>query len=265
MTRFLTLAFGITWFAVSPLVLSASGFLPPLPEWLHGLGALGPLLAAVMSPRDRGVYEPAGAGLLSGFWITVSLATPLLFAGVALGVVVLRGEPLIAPLSAAVGESRWITGLLVGSVLYGLGEEPGWRGWLQPYLQARYSAVPATVLVAMIWAAWHAPFFVYRFEFEGVVTIVGFFVGLLAGAFWLAFLYNSTSSVRVVAVWHVLWNLANITLGVVSSTAVGVLNGLMMVLGFGVAARYAKHGLRAPSGRRQAGEPAGSPGRRRGA
>ena len=133
--------------------------------------------------------------------------------------------------------------LLVGSLAYGLGEEPGWRGWLQPYLQARHSPFKATLLLAPIWAAWHAPFFFYRFEFEGAVTVVGFFIGLLAGAFWLAFLYNSTKSVKVVALWHVLWNVANISLAAISSTAVGVLNALMMILGFGIAAMYSRHGL----------------------
>jgi hypothetical protein len=97
--------------------------------------------------------------------------------------------------------------------------------------------------------AWHTPFFFYRFDFEGPVTIVGFFVGLLAGAFWLAFLYNSTSSVWIVAVWHVLWNVANIALAVVSATAVGILNGIMMALGVGVAAVWGRRGLEVGSRR----------------
>jgi membrane protease YdiL (CAAX protease family) len=245
MTRFLALAFGITWLAVTPLVLSAWGVLPPLPAWLHGLGALGPVLAAYFCSRDRGVYESAGPSDLSRAWVAACLATPVAFAGIALAVHAFQGEPVLAPLREAAADPNWTIGLLVGSVMYGLGEEPGWRGWLQPYLQSKYPAVTATMVLAAIWGVWHAPFFVYRFEFEGVVTVVGFFIGLLAGAFWLAFLYNSTSSVKVVAVWHVLWNVANIVLAAISSTAVGVLNGLMMALGFGVAVLYRRRELRA--------------------
>lgn len=248
MARFIILAFGITWIAVSPLVLSAWGVLPPLPGWLHGLGALGPVLAARFSTRDRGVYERAGPSRLSGLQVGICLATPLALAGVALGVPVLQGEPLVAPLAEAVRNPDWVVALLTGSVLYGLGEEPGWRGWLQPHLQETLSPVPATLALAGIWGLWHAPFFVYRFEFDGIVTVVGFFVGLVAGAFWLAFLYNSTGSVKVVAAWHVLWNVANIALAAISSAAVGVLNGLMIALGFGIALRYGKRGLRAGTG-----------------
>lgn len=244
MTRFVVLAFAITWLAVTPLMLSAWGLLPPLPAWLHGLGACGPLLAAHFSPRERGVYEPAGSSALSRTWIGVSLATPAVFSVVALGIVAHQGEPIIGPLIEASSDLHWVAGLIVGSLMYGLGEEPGWRGWLQPHLQARYPAMTATLLLAVIWGAWHAPFFVYRFEFEGPLTVFGFFLGLLAGAFWLAFLYNSTSSVKVVAAWHVMWNVANIALAAISSTAVATLNGLMMTLGFAVAAIYGRTGLR---------------------
>lgn len=248
MTRFIALAFGITWLAVTPMMLSAWGVLPALPEWLHGLGALGPVLAAYFCPRDRGVFESAGASRLSPQWIGASLATPVAFAGIALAVHASQGEPVLAPLVEAAADPNWTIGLVVGSLMYGLGEEPGWRGWLQPHLQSKYPAVTATLILAVIWGAWHAPFFVYRFQFEGPATVVGFFVGLLAGAFWLAFLYNSTSSVKVVALWHVMWNVANIALAAISSTAVGVLNGLMMTLGFGVAILYAKRDLRAGGG-----------------
>ena len=41
----------------------------------------------------------------------------------------------------------------------GLGEETGWRGYLQPALQQRFGVLPATGLVAVAWAAWHAPQF----------------------------------------------------------------------------------------------------------
>jgi membrane protease YdiL (CAAX protease family) len=169
--------------------------------------------------------------------VALSLAVPALFAAVALAVVMVQGAPVLDPLSRSIRSPEWMVGLFTGSVLYGFGEEPGWRGWLQPKLQERHSAFVATLILTPIWAVWHLPFFVYRFQFQGPGTVVGFFVGLLAGAFWLAFLFNGTGSVMVVAVWHALWNVANIALGAVSDTAVAVLNALMMVLGFGVAFR----------------------------
>lgn len=243
MTRFILLSFGITWLAVLPLVLSALGVIPSLPAWLHGLGALGPAAAAYLSKRERGVYAATGPSALSPGWIAACMGTPVLFSALALIAAAGLSEPIVRPLATAFGDREWVIGLLVGSLLYGFGEEPGWRGWLQPHLQARHSPLVATVLLTPIWACWHAPFFFYRFRFEGAVTVAGFFIGLLAGAFWLAFLYNSTRSVTIVSWWHVLWNVANIALAAVSATAVGVLNGLMMVLGFGVAAIWGSRGL----------------------
>lgn len=239
MVRFIALAFGITWILVTPLVLSEWGVLPQLPVWWHGLGALGPVLAAYFSVRERGLYASAGPSRLSRGWLLLCLATPAAFAAVSILIVGLQGEPVSQPLLDAVRDPDWVISLIVGSLFYGFGEEPGWRGWLQPHLQQKHSVFVATLMLTPIWAAWHAPFFVYRFDFEGPLTVVGFFIGLLAGAFWLAFLYNSTRSVKIVALWHVLWNVANISLAAISATAVGVLNGLMMVLGFGVGAALA--------------------------
>lgn len=235
MIRFLILAYGITWVLVSPLVFDAWGILTGIPWWLHGLGAFGPILAAYFSVRERGIFAPAGPSRLSRNWTFLCLITPVILAFIT-GVIVwgLR-EPVLPPLIEAVHKPAWILNLVIGSLLYGFGEEPGWRGWLQPRLQQQHSPFVATLILTPIWATWHAPFFVYRFNFEGVITIVGFFIGLLAGAFWLAFLYNSTRSVKVVAMWHVLWNVVNISFMEVSSTAVSILNTFMMLLGFSVA------------------------------
>ncbi len=245
MIRFVVLAFGITWLLVTPLVLSKAGVGPAVPSWLHGLGALGPLLAAYWSPRDHGLFETRERSVMTPAWMTVSLLTPVLFALIALAVVAASGTPVIGPLWTAAGQPTWWLDLAIGSLLYGIGEEPGWRGWLLPRLEQRHTAVVATLLLAPIWAAWHAPFFFYRFEFGGFGTVVGFFAGLLAGAFWLTFLFNSTGrSVKVVAGWHVIWNVANITLAAVSGTAVAILNALMMVVGFSVVIIFSRRGLR---------------------
>lgn len=244
MARFILLAYGITWLAVTPLVLSGLGIGPDLPDWLHGLGALGPVLAAYLSTRERGVFERRGTSSMAPAWIAACLAVPAVFAVVSLVPVATSGAPVVRPLVEAMRDPAWLSSLVAGSVLYGLGEEPGWRGWLLDHLEKRHTAVGATLILAPIWAAWHAPFFFYRFEFEGLVTVIGFLVGLLAGAFWLTFLFNSTGgSVKVVAAWHVMWNVANIGLAAVSSLAVAVLNALMMVLGLGVVVVFGRRGL----------------------
>ncbi|WP_366519799.1 CPBP family intramembrane glutamic endopeptidase [Nocardioides sp.] len=42
---------------------------------------------------------------------------------------------------------------------YGVGEELGWRGLLQPRLERRHSTVASAGLVSLPWAARHLPLF----------------------------------------------------------------------------------------------------------
>lgn len=39
----------------------------------------------------------------------------------------------------------------------GMGEEFGWRGYLTPLLQLKYSVVTTAIIVGILWAAWHFP------------------------------------------------------------------------------------------------------------
>jgi membrane protease YdiL (CAAX protease family) len=57
----------------------------------------------------------------------------------------------LVPLNAFVG------GIILG---FGpLGEEMGWRGFLQSHLQGRASSVTVAIIVGLVWAFWHLPAF----------------------------------------------------------------------------------------------------------
>src|SRR5436190_10576427 len=90
----------------------------------------------------------------------------------------------------------------------GLGEETGWRGFLQPTLQRRMRPLYAILVVAAIWASWHAPLFAILTTFHDFTpaTLVGFAIGLACGAIVLGWLYNRTGSILAVAVWHATYN-----------------------------------------------------------
>lgn len=49
--------------------------------------------------------------------------------------------------------------VLVIALLFGGQEELGWRGFALPRLQARYSALASSLILAVIWTLWHVPNF----------------------------------------------------------------------------------------------------------
>ena len=240
LAAYFLLAFAISWVLISPLVLQGVGWLPiPLsPNW-HFLGALGPLLAALIVTRvaggKSGLRELAGRlrqGRIGPVWLLIVFLSPFLLFVVSILAVRIAGDPwpdfgkLASPDYANFG---WIFGSILSAISYGIGEETGWRGFALPRLQARRGALSATFILCLFWALWHIPMFFYRFEF-GVVQVVGFFIGLFAGAIWLTFLYNSTGgSVFAVATWHMLWNIVNIIGLVVAENAVSVMSAIVMV------------------------------------
>ena len=256
---YLVLSFAITWLLVLPLVLSGLGLVAQRvsPHW-HVLGALGPAVAAFIVAHC--VAGRAGVADLLGRmgrwrirlpWLLAGVASPLaLFAVAVLGVHVVSGEwPDVGALAGR--EAAWWLGGVAAALAYGIGEETGWRGVLLPHLQVRRSALAATFLLTLAWAAWHVPMFTYRFDF-GVVEVVGFFVGLFAGAVCLTALYNgSGGSVFVVAAWHAVWNLVNILAMPVSMAVVATMSTLVMVAALVVVAVWGPRRL-AP---RRAGEP----------
>lgn len=130
-------------------------------------------------------------------------------------------------------------------VLNGLGEETGWRGFLQDCLQRRFNPLSSTLIVAAVWAVWHTPFFVILSTYAGftAMTLVMFPLGLASGAIVLTWLYNGTGrSILAAALWHTFYNMAVATAGATDLiqgvvTAVVMVAALMLVIADVVAGR----------------------------
>jgi membrane protease YdiL (CAAX protease family) len=94
-------------------------------------------------------------------------------------------------------------------ITYGLFEELGWRGFVLPHLQSRYSALASTGILTVIWGVWHAPMFLFRFDFSIGLTI-GFFFGLFVGAIILTSIFNlSRGSTLAAVIFHLINNIAS--------------------------------------------------------
>lgn len=235
LAAYFVLAYTITWVLVSPLVLHGLDLVGGVPTGWHALGALGPISAALIVTAVVGgksaLAEFAGRILrwrVGTGWFLVSVFSPFLLFALSALVVRLLGGPW--PELGRLGPGELLGFPFLAGLLYGIGEESGWRGFALSRLQSGRSALAATLILTVFWALWHIPFFFYRFEF-GAVQVVGFFVGLLAGAVWLTCLYNSTGgSILMVAAWHTTWNLVNQAAMVVSVEILSAMSAMVMIL-----------------------------------
>jgi membrane protease YdiL (CAAX protease family) len=240
LAAYFLLTFVITWGLVTPLVLSAQGLISIQlsPHW-HFLGALGPISAALLvtglAGGRPGIGEFLGRMLrwrVGAGWFFIAAFSPFVLFG--LSVIICSAQSGSWPdfsrlLSREYANFGWIAGWVIPGLAYGIGEEPGWRGFALPRLQGGRSALPATIILWVLWALWHIPFFFYRFEF-GLVQAAGFLAAMFAGAIWLTCLYNSTGgSILMVVLWHFTWNIVNIISPVISGEINALMSAMVMV------------------------------------
>lgn len=80
------------------------------------------------------------------------------------------------------------------------GEEIGWRGYVLPRLQAKYSALTSTLILGVVWGFWHLPKYLTHFS---VPSFAWFMVHTMAAAFLYTWLYNGTKgSLLLVTLFH---------------------------------------------------------------
>jgi len=207
---FFALAFAITWTVQLPAVLAALGLVAgPLEQYmpLAGLGAFGPLIAAVIVARRspggaKGLFARLRIRGVGPMWYVVALLLPaaLLAAGMAVYSLVGGSGPWVWP--PADGQR------IAAMIVFPLGEEFGWRGLALPRLQARYGPLAASGILGALWGLWHIPMFVLA-----GVSAVPFVFGMatvIAGSFMFTWLFNHTRGSLLLAILlHVGVHLSN--------------------------------------------------------
>jgi membrane protease YdiL (CAAX protease family) len=101
--------------------------------------------------RVRPVWYAAALLLSVGIALSATLLNVLLGAR----------PPSSAELGAWPGLVPTFFLLLLVPGIGGAWEEPGWRGYALPYLQAGRSALVASLVLGVVWAFWHLPLMVY--------------------------------------------------------------------------------------------------------
>jgi len=193
---FILCAFAFTWI---PELVRSSQWNSLVPKSaLFGLSLFGPLEAAVLWTWAEGgkksLWQFAGGFFRSGFspiWYLVAFLLPLACWIVAQGIVHWHGLSAfdfvaIRP-AYAYSQLSWMYLMtLLGAPV---GEEPGWRGFLLPRLQAKLCPFMATIILGLIWASWHYPAWLLL-SIDAPFWV--FLVQVMALTFLLTWLYNRT-------------------------------------------------------------------------
>jgi hypothetical protein len=194
---FFVLSYAISW---AFLPIESVGFLPS-----------GPLFAAlIVIPVTQGWAGLKGLGSrmvrwrVRWYWYLVALGLPLAvhLAYVGLNVAAGGGVPSLA-FSSVTTFLMLFAIRLVNPADGPLGEHPGWNGVALPGLQATYSPLVSTAILAVLVAGWHLPIFFLEEDGLRPPILVGGLLTTMAVTFWYAWLFNHTrGSILLVVAAH---------------------------------------------------------------
>jgi membrane protease YdiL (CAAX protease family) len=272
---YLILANGLTWLGWLPaLWMSATpGYLLPIianyPELfargflnsrhlqqavVFTLAVYGPLVGALVATAlESGwtgvadLFRRLGKWRIAPRWYGYALWLTAAFAGVPVIVGIATGMIQLEP-SKTLGFLPYLLPVFLIQILTsGLGEELGWRGYLLPRLQARFTGTRPIWILGLIWAVWHYPFTIYTIlvnisagtplpavVFTLLLALAGQTMSLIGMTYIYTWFYNRTQSLFLSVIFHALSNaLPAIPFGVFNpslSVLVGLMSWVLVVV-----------------------------------
>lgn len=221
--QFIGITFGISWIC---WLLVASTGINPFQNLEVGvllvLGGFGPAIAGVWT-----VYRMGNANALRDYWrritqlrlIQLAWFIPILFLypGAVMLAFVIQGTPVnTAPLTALLAQPGTLITTLIFVFLFGpFSEELGWRGVALDQLQARFNALTASVILGVIWWAWHLPLLWVPGSFLSTtgndpVFLMGYLGTVLLYTILFTWVYNHNQrSILAAVLFHFVINLTS--------------------------------------------------------
>lgn len=219
---FFVLAYGLSWPAWTPYVLSGNGLglLPfSFPSLLGTTQLAGVLPGAYLGPVSAAFLVTALAEGRAGlrawrgrllrfrvrwtWWVGVALAVPLVIVLTTLLVPGALGQARAFPLSLLLA---YIPMLALQVVTTAFAEEPGWRDFALPRLQRARGPVLGTVILGLLWGGWHLPLFLSAwgdYPHASPLQPVVFVAGCVPLSLVMTWVFNRTGqSVPLVMLLH---------------------------------------------------------------
>src|SRR5215210_2436832 len=210
---FFVLTYALAWILWLPLVVLRDAIPATQGLVLVILGSNVPSLLAIVLTTivlGRGALRKLLGRLLiwrvNPLWYLVVVLGPVALAWGVVGLNTLMGGPALSLGMSLLG----VLSMLAFSIFPGsaLGEEIGWRGYALPRLQARRSALGASLILGVIWGLWHLPLWLTGAPGRTPILYAAFVVSTISLSVILTWVYNSTGgSLLMVVLLHATFNL----------------------------------------------------------
>lgn len=120
--------------------------------------------------------------------------------------------------------SIMVIGILIGSI----GEELGWRSFLQPNLEKKNSVLLASIIVGLIWGFWHIGH--YK---NGLIFMIGFLIFTVSASIILAWILRDTRySILISVLFHTSINIGFFVLfkNSLTDSKLMIINGIVWMI-----------------------------------
>lgn len=217
-----------------------------LSTWLLIVSGFGPSIAALAVvgtfSGSKGLRRWLAHGLnqhVGWRWLSLAFLTPPLVMLIALGIHILLGGTIPAPIAAAhlpLAIANFGLVFLVGGPL---GEEFGWRGYAMPALTARMNWRTASLVIGVFWGLWHLPLFFMAGTAQSQMPIAIFLLNILAGSVLFGWLFVRTrASVLPALIMHMSLNTWAGLLMIIPTATTGrpyaIVTGLLVAIAVGL-------------------------------
>lgn len=205
---FFALAYALSWIVWGSVIAQQHHLLAfhiPANLAFFGVGAAAFIVAGLTGgvAAMRDLVRRMLRWRVSVRWYLVALALPIVLPLLAVGIFRLFGGTV--QLSSAVSPVAAAGYLAFQTAFFLITEETAWRGFALPRLQARYSALTASVILGALWGIWHTPLFLTAGSAQASYPYVGFILFAIAQSVLFTWIYNNSGgSVLVAAIFHAL-------------------------------------------------------------
>jgi membrane protease YdiL (CAAX protease family) len=219
---FVALAYGLSWLVWGAVLAAERGlisFRPARDLAFLGLG-LGAFAAAALTGGRAALadlFRRMGRWRVAPRWYAATLLV-----AVSLSLIpALLYRLLFGPLPAPALALRLVPVYFVFQIiLHLLTEETAWRGFALPRLQARFGALPASLILGLLWALWHTPLFFLANTSQSKMPFPGFVLDVVAVTIVMTWVYNHTrGSVLLAALFHAAFNASGAYFNTLTSDA----------------------------------------------